>query len=225
MSQLKVTDLFDLETNEEIIESDYYVYTDGACSNNGRENAMAGIGIFLGQDDPRNVSELVEGKQSNNTAELTAIIKTWPIIEKDILDGKKVTIVSDSIYAIRCVSSYGEKCAQSGWKKDIPNKELVKVAYEIYKDNKNVEFMHIKAHTDNQDVHSIGNDGADRLANKAIGLDSCPYTSPEKIYLNVSYHEKDKVKALGGRWDPKKKKWYIFDDNNENKSYILDNFS
>jgi ribonuclease HI len=224
MSQLKVTDIFDLETNEEIIESDYYVYTDGACSNNGRENAMAGIGIFLGQDDPRNVSELVEGKQSNNTAELTAIIKTWPIIEKDILDGKKVTIVSDSIYAIRCVSSYGEKCAQSFWKKDIPNKELVKVAYEIYKDNKNVEFMHIKAHTDNQDIHSIGNDGADRLANKAIGLDSCPYTSPEKIYLNVSYHEKDKVKALGGRWDPKKKKWYIFDDNNE-KDNILESYT
>lgn len=224
MSQLKVTDLFDLETNEEIIESDYYVYTDGACSNNGRENAIAGIGIFLGQDDSRNVSELVEGKQSNNTAELTAIIKTWPIIEKDVLNGKKVTIVSDSIYAIRCVSSYGEKCAQSFWKKDIPNKELVKIAYEIYKDNKNVEFMHIKAHTDNQDVHSIGNDGADILANKAIGLDSCPYTSPEKIYLNVSYHEKDKVKALGGRWDPKKKKWYIFDDNNE-KDNILESYT
>ena len=205
-------------------ESNYYVYTDGACSNNGRENAIAGIGIFLGQDDPRNVSELVEGKQSNNTAELTAIIKTWPIIKKDVLDGKKITIVSDSIYAIRCVSSYGEKCAQSFWKKDIPNKELVKIAYEIYKDNKNVEFMHIKAHTDNQDVHSIGNDGADRLANKAIGLDSCPYAGPEKIYLNVSYHEKDKVRALGGRWDPKNKSWFIY-GNNENKSYILDNFS
>ena len=122
---------------EQCNESNYYVYTDGACSNNGQENAMAGIGIFLGQDDPRNVSELVEGKQSNNTAELTAIIKTWPIIKKDVLDGKKITIVSDSIYAIRCVSSYGEKCAQNCWKKDIPNKELVKVAYEIYKDNKN----------------------------------------------------------------------------------------
>lgn len=209
---------------EQCDESKYYVYTDGACSNNGRENAIAGIGIFLGQDDPRNVSELVEGKQSNNTAELTALIKTWPIIEKDILDGKKVTIVSDSIYAIRCVSSYGEKCAQNCWKKGIPNKELVKIAYEIYKDNKNVEFMHIKAHTDNQDVHSIGNDGADRLANKAIGLDSCPYAGPEKIYLNVSYHEKDKVKALGGRWDPKKKKWYIFGDNNE-KDNILESYT
>ena len=84
--------------------------------------------------------------------------------------------------------------------------------------------MHIKAHTDNQDVHSIGNDGADILANKAIGLDSCPYAGPEKIYLNVSYHEKDKVKALGGRWDPKKKKWYIFDDNNE-KDNILESYT
>jgi len=224
MSQSKVTDLFNIETTKEAIEPEYYVYTDGACSNNGRENAIAGIGIFLGQDDTRNVSELVEGKQSNNTAELTAIIKTWPIIEKDVLDGKKVMIVSDSIYAIRCVSSYGEKCAQSFWKKDIPNKELVKIAYETYKDNKNVEFMHIKAHTDNQDVHSIGNDGADRLANKAIGLDNCPYTGPEKIYLNVSYHEKDRVKAFGGRWDPKKKKWYIFGDNNE-KDNILESYN
>ncbi len=55
------------KTEEEFIP-DYYVYTDGACSNNGRENAKAGIGIFLGQDDPRNVCEPVEGKQSNNTS-------------------------------------------------------------------------------------------------------------------------------------------------------------
>lgn len=224
MSQSKVTDLFNIKTTKEAIEPEYYVYTDGACSNNGQENAMAGIGIFLGQDDPRNVSELVEGKQSNNTAELTAIIKTWPIIKNDIINGKKVIIVSDSIYAIRCVSSYGKKCAQDFWKKDIPNKELVMAAYEIYKDNKNVEFIHIKAHTDNQDVHSIGNDGADKLANKAIGLESCPYASLEKIYLNVSYHEKDKVKALGGRWDPNKKKWYIFGDNNE-KDNILESYT
>jgi len=30
-----------------------------------------------------------------------------------------------------------------------------------------------------------------------------------KTYLNVSYAEKDAVKALGGRWDPAKKKWYV----------------
>jgi len=30
---------------------DYYVYTDGACSNNGGKHARAGIGIFFGIDD------------------------------------------------------------------------------------------------------------------------------------------------------------------------------
>ena len=199
---------------------DYYVYTDGACSNNGRENAKAGIGIFLGQDDPRNVSEPVEGKQSNNTAELIAIIKTWPIVKNDILMGKRVTIVSDSVYAIRCASSYGEKCSNQGWKKDIPNKYLVKIAFEIYHDQQNVQFMHIKAHTSNLDIHSLGNDGADKLANKAIGLEHCPYDKPEKVYLNISYQEKDKIKIMGGKWDAKKKKWFIHSDNT-NKEHII----
>lgn len=228
MIQSSITQMFGLigKDDEKINEfiPDYFVYTDGACSNNGRKNAVAGIGIFLGHDDPRNVFEIVEGKQSNNTAELTAIIKTWPIIKHDVLSGKKITIVSDSIYAIRCVSSYGEKCAQNFWNKEIPNKELVKIAFEIYHDQQNIQFMHIKAHTNNQDVHSLGNDGADMLANKAIGVESCPYDKPDKIYLTVPFAKKEEVKSMGGKWDAKKKKWFIY-GNNEHKSHILDNFS
>jgi len=30
---------------------DYYVYTDCACSNNGKSNALVVIGIFFGIDD------------------------------------------------------------------------------------------------------------------------------------------------------------------------------
>jgi hypothetical protein len=30
-----------------------------------------------------------------------------------------------------------------------------------------------------------------------------------KIYLNVPYAEKDAVKALGAKWDPFNKKWYV----------------
>ena len=30
-----------------------------------------------------------------------------------------------------------------------------------------------------------------------------------KIYLNVPYAEKDAAKALGARWDPANKKWYV----------------
>ena len=157
-------------------EPDYYVYTDGACSNNGKENAVAGIGIFFGTDDPRNLSQKIEGKQTNNAAELTAIIKTYPIIEADVRSGKKIVIMTDSEYAIKCISTYGEKCYNQNWKKDIPNKELVKLAYESYKDWPNIRFIHIRAHTEKTDIHSIGNDGADKLANASIGLESCPYT-------------------------------------------------
>ena len=154
---------------------DYFVYTDGACSNNGKQNASAGIGIFFGVNDLRNVSKKIEGKQTNNVAELSAMIEVYPIIEEDVMNGKKVAIVSDSEYAIKCVTSYGKKCYSKSWKVDIPNKELVKSAYEMYKDKSNIQFIHIKAHTNHTDVHSIGNAHADALANQAIGLDNCPY--------------------------------------------------
>ena len=154
---------------------DYYVYTDGACSHNGQANAEAGIGIFFGTNDVRNVSQRVDGKQTNNVAELSAVIQAYSIIEKDIVANKKVAIVSDSEYSLRCVSSYGEKCENGGWKESIPNCDLVKTAYELYKDKPNVRFIHIKAHTNNTDIHSFGNANADRLANEAIGLNGCPY--------------------------------------------------
>ena len=47
------------------------VFTDGACINNGKPNAKAGIGVFLSENDTRNVSRRVIGKQTNNVAELS----------------------------------------------------------------------------------------------------------------------------------------------------------
>lgn len=155
---------------------DYYVYTDGACSNNGRRNSVAGIGIYFGANDVRNVSLALEGKHTNNTAELLAIIHTYSIIENDLLVAhNNICIVTDSEYVIKCVTTYGDKCHKKHWPQDIPNRELVKKAYELYNNKSNIQFIHIRAHTSKCDVHSIGNDQADRLANLAIGCDSCPY--------------------------------------------------
>jgi ribonuclease HI len=153
---------------------DYYVYTDGACSNNGKEGACAGIGVYFGEGDPRNISRRVEGKQTNNVAELTAILAAFEVIKDDLIGGKSVAIVSDSEYAIRCCGSYGARLAGEGWRTAMPNKELVRRLYESYR-GLNVHFIHIRAHTGLTDEHSLGNDGADRLANMAIGLESCPY--------------------------------------------------
>jgi len=182
-----------------------YVYTDGSCSNNGGPSAQAGIGIYFSPDDPRNVSERVIGKQTNNTAEIGAIIRAFNVLEKEIKSKKHITICSDSQYAIRAATTYGEKCSKTNWSADIPNKELVKTVYNLYKDWPNVVFKYVPAHTGKQDIHSLGNDGADKLANAAVGLEQRPNT---KVYLNVAYAEKEEAKALGAKWDPTKKKWY-----------------
>lgn len=163
------SDYKDFNPNYKDFEPDYYVYTDGSCTNNGKDNAKAGYGIYFGDNDERNVSEKVIGKQSNNTGELLAIIKTFNIIKKDLKKGKKIAIVSDSIYAIRCATTYGKKLEKSKWKQNIPNKELVKEIYDIYNGVDNIRFIHIMAHTGKKDIHSIGNENADRLENMAIG--------------------------------------------------------
>lgn len=208
--------------------TDYFVYTDGACSNNGKSNAKAGIGIYFGKDDIRNLSKKIHGKQTNNTAELSAIIETYFIIENDILQGKNITIVSDSEYAIKCVSSYGLKCHNKNWNQEIPNKELVKTLFNLYKDKNNIRFLHIKAHTNNTDIHSIGNENADKLANQAIYIGEehkINYTTEKntKIYLSVPFTKKDEIKTYGGKWDPTKKKWFIY-QNNTNIDTILSLF-
>jgi ribonuclease HI len=142
-----------------LFNPDYYVYTDGSCIHNGKINAKAGIGIFFGPDDTRNVSKRIEGKQTNNRAELTALIEAYYIIEEDINEGKRISVMSDSLYAIRSLTSYGE---------DIPNIDLISLLQKLYHGKHNVQFLHIKAHTNKKDVHSVGNEGADRLANQSI---------------------------------------------------------
>ena len=196
------------------------VFTDGACSNNGAKNAKAGIGIYFGENDLRNVSERITGKQTNNTAELKAILKVYEILKDEIENKKSVNIYSDSTYAIRCCGEYGLKMYKKNWRKKngyIPNHELVKEAFNLFYNKHNIKLIHVKAHTDNTDVLSLGNAEADRLANEAIGHNKCPFTdkkendSIQKNYLNVPFSQKDIARKLGAKWDRNKKKWYYLD--------------
>jgi hypothetical protein len=83
----------------------------------------------------------------------------------------------------------------------------------------------VLGHTGGTDRHSVGNDGADKLANQAIGLESCPYAEqkPSNIYLDVSFAQKDEAKAMGAMWDHAKKKWYT-KPTNPHKSDLVAKF-
>lgn len=149
---------------------DYFVYTDGSCYNNGKINAISGVGIFFEENSNKNVSKIVDSLDfihTNNSAELYAILQGYELIKDDLVN-KKICIVTDSDYSIKCATSYGEKCAKQHWNKNIPNKSLVKALYTIYKTNPNLKLKHIKAHTNAEDIHSLGNKEADKLAYNAI---------------------------------------------------------
>lgn len=198
-----------------------YVYTDGACHNNGKKNALAGIGIYFNKDNENNVSIKLEGDNlTNNIAELSAIIKAIQIIKK--FDIEKKVIVTDSEYAIKCATTYGEKLSKNNWlcKKgeEPPNVELVKKLYELTNKYK-ILYKHIEAHTDKTDRHSIGNYNADKLANSCLGIKKEICIDDKKIYLNVPYNRKDEAKEKGARWDASNKKWYIT-ETNKNKEYL-----
>jgi ribonuclease HI len=144
------------------------VYTDGACSNNGKKNAKAGIGVYFSPDDERNYSGRIKGKQTNNVAEIEALIKAYKILKKEIENGEKVVFYSDSMYAIRAAGEYGKKNDEKGWEKEIPNKKLVKKIFSLFQGKKNIEIKYIKAHMGKKNQDSLGNECADFLAVKSL---------------------------------------------------------
>ena len=151
-------------------DTNYYIYTDGSCLNNGKVNSISGIGIYFNDNDIRNVSKILNEpkyKCTNNSAEINAILEAYKIIKYDLIINK-ICIVTDSEYCIKCATSYGEKCSQNNWSKNIPNKDLVKQLYYIYNNEKNLKLFHVKAHTNLEDIHSKGNANADKLAYNAI---------------------------------------------------------
>jgi ribonuclease HI len=147
------------------------IFTDGACSNNGKPTARAGWGVYFGPDDPRNTSAKLSGViQTNQRAELSALLAALT----HIADGDDETVVvwSDSKY---CVLGYNEWLAgwiQNGWMtssgKPVKNQDLWKsVRLQQYKITTThpgiVKVVWVKGHS-----CSAGNDEADRLAKAGI---------------------------------------------------------
>lgn len=57
------------------------IFTDGACSNNGFEGAVAGVGVWFGDGDGRNVSEGLPGSiQTNQRAEMMGVIRALEVV-------------------------------------------------------------------------------------------------------------------------------------------------
>jgi len=140
------------------------VYTDGSSRRNGQIGAVAGVGVYFGDYDPRNVSEALEGTpQTNQRAELTAILRALQIVLKT----QSLEIITDSNYSINCSTVWYKTWEKNGWKNtaggDVLNKDLVlsirKLINERDATGASTEFTWIKGHDNDP-----GNEAADKLA-------------------------------------------------------------
>lgn len=156
-----------IDYTEQINKENMYIYTDGSCINNGYKNAKAGIGIYFGENDQRNISDKFTDNPSNQRAELYAIIKAILLLKTQEINTKNIIIYTDSMYSINCIKKWSKNWIKNGWqtknKKPVKNQDLIKLAYNLVHKNK-IFLKHIKAHTYKNDEHSIGNSIADKLA-------------------------------------------------------------
>lgn len=85
------------------------VYCDGACQGNGTEESLASVGVYCGEGHVANWSGRLEGCQTNQTAELTAVL-TAIVIGVRLLEAnprrKQLIIASDSEYACKGLTEW-----------------------------------------------------------------------------------------------------------------------
>ncbi|KAJ3578081.1 hypothetical protein NPX13_g2485 [Xylaria arbuscula] len=140
------------------------IFTDGSSLANGRAGATAGVGVFFGEGDERNVSERLGGEiQTNQRAELTAVVRALELSKRQ----PKIRIFTDSKYTIDCSTNWYRSWEKNDWKKsngdDVLNQDLVRqIRALIDKRDKagyKTLFQWVKGHNTN-----AGNIAADKLA-------------------------------------------------------------
>jgi len=147
------------------------IFTDGACSSNGRSSAQAGYGLYFPNNEYKSYGRAFIHKPiTNQRAELYAIYKALKI---GTTEDNKLIIYTDSLYSINCVTKWMKSWLASGWKtktgKPVKNVDILQMINEIYLENKEkITFVHVKAHTGKSDYHSKGNEQADILARSGV---------------------------------------------------------
>lgn len=122
------------------------VYTDGSF-----HQGKAGAGIFFGVNDSRNVACDVPGPQTNNRGEVWAIIRA-------------LELAPDGPIEIRTDSEWAVNCANKLWSAQ-ENLDLFAVLWRLLNERRRVVLKWVPSH-----CGEVGNEGADELAKRAVGL-------------------------------------------------------
>jgi ribonuclease HI len=167
------------------------VFTDGACSHNGRPGAKAGYAVWF--PDAKDLSESArvpaDQAQTNQRAELSAIHRAVVILDANGYHGDDITIYTDSEYSINCLTKWISGWVSRGWKTaaggDVLHRDLIQATSTLLSKFKSHRFVHVRAHTGNEDDLSKQNDVVDRMARATIDDTvkvEVPETSQDELF-------------------------------------------
>lgn len=167
-----------------------FVFTDGNCKKNGKQGAKAGYAVYFTDDEdskyfPFNVTSIVAETPTNQKAELLAMKKLFEIVQDNhaIFHGKTLVVVTDSMYALKCVSEWSKTWASNGWKttkgEPVKNGDIIRSITQLYENIKQsvaIVFKHVFSHVaEPQDKSSMqyflwyGNNKVDDMINVLLG--------------------------------------------------------
>jgi ribonuclease HI len=137
------------------------VYSDGCCFSNGSSSARAGYGVYWDEDHPWNISERLQGDQTNQRAELTAAIRAMEVALSNGIT--HLEIRTDSKYTIQSATEWIRGWKRSNWikktdSKPVMNRDLMMKIDEL-QEQLQLKWTYVPGHSSNK-----GNDEADRLA-------------------------------------------------------------
>lgn len=162
------------------------IYTDGACPSNGLIAGRAGIGVFFGLDDPRNISSRLPGHhQTNQRAELFAVLKALEVLHTGVQRPNRVVILTDSKYVVQALTEWVPLWEKKGWttanKTEVVSQDLFKRARDMLTtlaaNGTVVEFRHVRGHTG-----LWGNEQADRLAVQGAWMDTVVQSDWDELF-------------------------------------------
>jgi len=149
------------------------VFTDGSALNNGKKNCVAACGIVWvnGEFQPEGFKLPPDELHTNNRAEYMAAIRALEQANEIDPECKEtLKIYTDSKLMVDTITKWVNTWESKGWKKangsPVKNMDLVKKLHN-YNKQRNVEWIHTKAHTGEDTFESHWNDIADKLAGDA----------------------------------------------------------
>lgn len=161
------------------------LFTDGSTLNNGKKNAIGGIGIYIpGQGDHPEIVlsySLLSNNSVKVTNQISELIATILGIEKILTirppnSDDTIYIYTDSKYVIDCATTWCKNWMSNGWKnaknKTVDNIWLIYRLVQLTKKYP-IIFKHVRAHTEEPDKKSDnyliwkGNDFVDKLAQES----------------------------------------------------------